>query len=65
MVVRREDGSLVDIVLGSATHDYFNSAWFGPVIRTGQAGWSEPYYDESGAKTQLVTYAHPVYDPEG
>ena len=62
LIARRDNGTLESIVLGSESHDYFKSSWFTEPVRTGKGCWSEPYYDESGAKTTVVTYAYPVWD---
>lgn len=60
LIARREDGSLEHLVLGSESHDYFQTSWFTEPVRTGKGQWSEPYYDESGGKTMVVTYSCPV-----
>ena len=65
LVARRDNGVLESIVLGSESHDYFKSSWFTEPIKTGKGCWSEPYFDESGAKTTVVTYAYPVWDQSG
>lgn len=62
LIARRDNGTLESIVLGSESHDYFKSSWFTEPVRTGKGCWSEPYFDESGAKTTVVTYAYPVWD---
>ncbi len=64
LIARRENGNLESIVLGSESHDYFKSSWYTEPVRTGKGCWSEPYYDESGAKTYVVTYAYPVWDQD-
>lgn len=61
LIARRDNGTLESIVLGSESHDYFKSSWFNEPVRTGKGCWSEPYFDESGAKTTVVTYAYPVW----
>ena len=65
LVARRENGDFEEMVLGSAAHDYFNSEWYLKPIRTKAGSWSEPYYDESGGKTMVVTYSAPMFDREG
>jgi serine phosphatase RsbU (regulator of sigma subunit)/anti-sigma regulatory factor (Ser/Thr protein kinase) len=65
LIARRDNGTLESIVLGSESHDYLKSSWFTEPVRTGKGCWSEPYFDESGAKTTVVTYAYPVWDQNG
>lgn len=67
LVARRGQGSdaLESVVLGSESHDYFQAGWFTGPLETGQGSWSEPYYDESGAKATVVTYSYPIHDGSG
>ena len=60
--VRRADGAVENLQLGSAEHDYTKSEFFEVPIETGRGHWCEPYYDNEGAKTLLTTYAVPVRD---
>ena len=65
LVARRENGELEEMVLGSASHDYFNTEWYLAPIRSNSSRWSEPYYDESGGKAMVITYSSPMYDRDG
>ena len=65
LLARRTDGSYEPMVLGSADHDYFKTDWYDHAVNRGEDYWSEPYYDESGGRTMLVTFATPLRDPEG
>ena len=65
LVARRENGVIEEMVLGSSSHDYFSSEWYLKPIRTSAGSWSEPYYDESGGRTMVVTYSAPMFDKEG
>ena len=65
LVARRENGVLEEMVLGSASHDYFNTEWYLAPIRSNVSRWSEPYYDESGGKAMVITYSTPMYDRNG
>ena len=65
LIARRADGSLEEMVLGSPEHDYFVYPWYQVPAETGESGWSEPYYDESGGRTMVVTYSVPVHGPDG
>ena len=46
--------------IGSASHDYFQSEWYIKGIESGDGYWSEPYYDEVGAKEMLCSYVIPL-----
>jgi len=65
LIARRENGVLDSMVLGSETHDYLQKDWFLRPIATGKPYWSEPYFDESGGKTTVVTLSAPLLDPSG
>ena len=64
-VVTRRGNEYEDMVLGSTTHDYFKLDWYEYPAESGQSYWSEPYYDESAARTTVVSFASPVKDQEG
>ena len=51
--------------IGSADHDYLEAEWFKVPIETGKGYWSEPYYDNAGAKALLCTYSFPIHDRKG
>jgi Signal transduction histidine kinase involved in nitrogen fixation and metabolism regulation len=51
--------------IGSAQHDYFDAEWYREPLATEKGHWSNPYYDEAGAKDILCTYSTPVVDSEG
>ena len=63
--VRMNDGHLVLIQAGSEQHDYFQSPLYSTPFSTGNGYWSEPYFDEAGAKTLVCTYSVPVHDGNG
>ena len=65
LLARRTDGSYDEMVLGSEGHDYFKADWYTTPLQTGRSYWSEPYYDESGGRTMVVTYSRPLRDAEG
>lgn len=51
--------------IGSDNHRYVNSDWFKTVIATDEPYWSEPYFDESGGETMMITYGVPIHDKTG
>ncbi len=64
-VARRDNGQIERLQIGSDQHDYLNAKWFRETLETGKGQWSDPYYDEAGAKTILCTFSAPVVDNEG
>lgn len=64
-VARRDNGQIERLQIGSEQHDYLNAKWFRETLETGKGQWSDPYYDEAGAKTILCTFSAPVVDNEG
>lgn len=64
-VARRHSGQIERLQIGSANHDYFQAKWYQEAMETGAGHWSDPYYDEAGAKTILSTFSVPVVDSEG
>ena len=63
--VRRADGTIESVQLGSASHDYTKSEFFTKPIAMGSGHWSEPYLDADGAKSVVTTYGSPVRDLSG
>jgi sigma-B regulation protein RsbU (phosphoserine phosphatase) len=60
--VRRDDGTIDTMQLGSATHDYTKQEFFVVPIEKDSAHWCEPYLDSDGAKAMVTTYSVPVHD---
>ena len=51
--------------IGDASHNYFTFEWYRKGMETDKGAWSEPYFDDSGAKTILCTYVVPIHDKHG
>ena len=51
--------------IGGEHHDYFQAEWFSNGLNIDGAWWSEPYLDDAGAKTMVVSCSHPVRDKSG
>jgi sigma-B regulation protein RsbU (phosphoserine phosphatase) len=51
--------------IGSAEHDYTQMEWFQNGFAHDSCWWSEPYLDDSGSGTFVVSCSHPVYDKNG
>ena len=63
--VRREDGSIETMQLGSENHDYTKLEFFTTPLATGKSHWCEPYLDNEGAKARVTTYGAPVKNGKG
>ena len=60
------DGQIETMQVGSDAHDYFSSEWYQKALQTDSVGyWSEPYFDEDGAKMLICSYAVPIRDKDG
>ena len=55
--VRRADGTIESMHLGSATHDYTKAEFYTVPVATGSGHWCEPYLDSDGAKAIVTTYS--------
>lgn len=62
---RREHGKITTEQIGGPDHDYLQSKWFQGAIVSNEGYWSEPYYDEKGAKMMLCSYFAPIRDKNG
>ena len=51
--------------IGSAEHDYLQAEWFHNGLTIDSAWWSEPYLDDSGAQTMVVSCSCPIKDKQG
>ncbi len=64
-IVRQADGRFKYSQIGSASHDYLQSEWFVKTKEKNGGYWSEPYYDDAGARMMLCTYTFPLHDTSG
>ena len=62
--VRRANGTIESMQLGSESHDYTKSEFFNAPIAKGSGHWCEPYLDSEGAKVVVTTYGVPVRDKQ-
>ena len=51
--------------IGSAEHDYTQMEWFQNGFVHDSCWWCEPYLDDSGSETFVVSCSYPVCDKEG
>ena len=63
--VRRADGTIESMQLGSENHDYTQKEFYTEPIAKGSGHWCEPYLDKEGAQAMVTTYAVPVRDGKG
>lgn len=59
------EGGIYTRQIGGAHHDYLQSEWFGNGLTIDSAWWCEPYLDDTGAKTMVVSCSYPIKDKEG
>ncbi len=64
-VTKDADGNIQATQIGGPSHDYLQASWFRDAIAAGSGHWSDPYYDEAGAKMTLCTYFSPIRDARG
>ena len=62
---RNEKGEMELRQISSETHNYLQSEWYRTGIEKGTGYWSEPYFDNSGARMMLCSYILPFYDATG
>ena len=63
--VRRADGTVETMQLGSAEHDYVKMDFYTETIAKNEGHWCEPYLDKDGARAMVTTYSVPVHDEKG
>lgn len=65
--VGHQEGSdtLISKQLGNKGHDYLQMDWFKKGLTSKEGFWSDPYYDNAGGKTILISYTLPIFDSLG
>ena len=63
--VRMADGSIENLQVGSANHDYTKSEFYTVPMATDSCIWSKPYMDIDGSQVEVTTYSVPVHDDDG
>ena len=51
--------------IGSAEHDYTQMEWYQNGFTHDSCWWCEPYLDDSGSRTFVVSCSYPVHDRKG
>ena len=59
------EGGIYTRQIGGPDHDYFQSEWFNNGLMIDSAWWSEPYMDEAGAQTMVISCSYPIRDKSG
>ena len=62
---RISEDSIYTRQIGSAEHDYTRMEWWLNGFEHDSCWWSEPYLDDSGSKTYVVSCSYPVHDKNG
>ena len=62
---RISEDSIYTRQIGSAEHDYTEMEWFQNGLAIDSCWWCEPYLDDSGSKTYVVSCSYPVRDKNG
>lgn len=62
---RQPDGSIYTRQIGGSDHDYFQTEWYHNGLTFNGCKWSEPYMDEYGARTMVVSCTYPVRNKQG
>ncbi len=63
--VRRPDGTIESMQLGSASHDYTKMEFFTEPIARGGGYWCEPYMDHDGAREVVTSFGVPIRNHQG
>ena len=51
--------------IGGPQHDYLQMEWYLNGLEHDSCWWSEPYFDNSGARSMVVTCSHPIHNKKG
>ena len=62
---RITEDSIYTRQIGSADHDYMQMEWFQNGLEIDSCWWSEPYLDNSGSQTYVVSCSVPVHGKNG
>ena len=62
---RFSEDSIYTRNIGSAEHDYPQMEWWQNGFVHDSCWWCEPYLDDSGSKTMVVSCSYPVHDRNG
>jgi len=58
----RAEGGIEFEQLGTDSYNYFSKSWFRLPVNLKSPIWTDPYFDEGGGNTPMITYACPMFD---
>ncbi|HBM17211.1 MAG TPA: hypothetical protein DD381_12840 [Lentisphaeria bacterium] len=58
---KTREGDLKYADLSKGSYDYFKKEWYIKPIELSKGVWSEPYFDDGGGDSLMVTYSQPFY----
>lgn len=61
--MKKQEKSFGEVIveqIGSANHDYLQSEFYLTGIKGDTLKWGNPYQDDAGAKSEVMTYALPI-----
>ena len=61
----KQNGNILSKQLGTDSYDYHSMEWYTVPMKSGNAHWSDPYFDEGGGEMVMSTYSLPIRDPQG
>lgn len=64
-VLELPDGTFKESQIGGPDHGYFQKSWWKEAMSAHQGYWSEPYFDDTGAKMMLCSFFMPIRDVKG
>jgi sigma-B regulation protein RsbU (phosphoserine phosphatase) len=59
----RTENTLTYSDLAEKSYNYQTWSWYSDPKERNASLWSEPYFDEGGGKTLMITYSTPIYQP--
>ncbi len=59
----RSNNTLAYSNLAEKNYNYLTQPWYTEPKKQNFPVWSEPYYDEGGGETLMITYSTPIYQP--
>jgi class 3 adenylate cyclase len=61
----RSEAGVKFVQLGTESYDYFNKDWYKLPVTERKAIWTDPYFDEGGGDTAMITYAGVMFEDAG
>ena len=51
--------------IGSESHDYLQADWYKRTMSMDEGDWTDPYFDNAGARQLLISYMTQIHDKQG